>query len=79
MAIRQSTDILNMKWVCSVDGFLNLFCITMELYTLMCIALDRYFSIKKQTPLTLNQVIGLLVFGYFVTGLIYRYFHSNDS
>jgi hypothetical protein len=57
---------------CSINGFLNVFCCCMEIYSLMGIALERYFAIVKQTPLNFNQIIGLLVFGWIECGLLAR-------
>jgi hypothetical protein len=71
-AILKNANFLSIPWVCSSNAFIGLFCSGMEIYTLMCIALERYFAIKKQTPLTLNQIIGLLVFGWIECGLLTR-------
>jgi hypothetical protein len=57
---------------CSINGFITLFCAGMEIYSLMCIALERYFAIKKQNPLSKRQIIGLLVFGWVEVGLLVR-------
>jgi hypothetical protein len=73
MVILGNTNLLSVGWLCSLDGFLNLFCCGMEIYTLMCIALERYFAIKKQQPLTLNQIIALLIFGYVWGAFTARY------
>jgi hypothetical protein len=69
-AFMKNSDILSIQWVCNLDGFTSMFCCGMEIYSLMCIGLERYFAIKKQQPLTLNQIIGLLVFGWVEIGLI---------
>jgi hypothetical protein len=74
MIMMKTPEILTVQWACSLNGFLNVFCCGMELYTLMCIALERYFAIVKQKPLTSNQIVGLLVFGYCWIGITTRYF-----
>ncbi len=71
-AIMGNSNILSIQWVCSLNGFFNVFCCGMEIYTLMCIALERYFAIVKQYPLTLKQIMGLLVFGWIECGLVAR-------
>ncbi len=70
-AVMGNSNIL-MGLGCSIDAFLNLFCCFLEIYTLMCTALERYFAIVKLKPLTLNQIIGLLVFGWIECGLLAR-------
>ncbi len=67
-----NSNVLSTELACNLHGLINTFCCCMEAYTLMCIALERYFSIVKQTPLTFNQVIGLLVFGWVEVGLVTR-------
>jgi hypothetical protein len=72
MIIMKSPKILTIQWVCDLNGFINMFCSAMEIYTLMCIALERYFAIKKQQPLSFNYIIGLLIFGYCISGIMTR-------
>ncbi len=71
--VMKNSNILGIQWVCYFTGFINTFCIGMEIYTLMCIGLERYFAIVRQTPLTLKHIIELLVFGYCLIGIISRY------
>jgi hypothetical protein len=71
-ALMGNSNILSNEWACSTNAFLNLFCCFIEIYTLMCIALERYFAIVKLKPLTLNQIIGLMVFGWIEVGLLSR-------
>jgi hypothetical protein len=72
MAIVKNPSILTIGWACSLNGLINFFCAGMELYALMCIGIERYFAIKKQKPLSRNQIIGLLVFGWIELGLLVR-------
>ena len=67
------------SWSCNLNGFLNTFCCGMEIYTLMWIALERYFTIVKQKELTYNQIIAILVFGYCWIGIFTRYSFINSS
>jgi hypothetical protein len=67
-----NSNILSVGWICDLNGFLNFFCSGMEIYALMCIALERYFVIKRQEPLTFHQVMAMIVFGVCWVGLITR-------
>ncbi len=71
MVIKNS-NILEIQWVCYFQGYIIAFFPAMEVYILMCIALERYFAIKRQRPLSRHRIIGLLVFGYCLLGGISR-------
>jgi hypothetical protein len=71
--ISGNSNFLAISWICNFEGFINMFCCGMEIYTLMCIALERYFAIKKQKPLSFNYIIGLLIFGYCWEAFTARY------
>ncbi len=70
-AIMGNSNVL-LGWGCSLNGFINIFCCGIETYTLMCIALERYFAIKQQTILNFNQIALMLLFGYFWVGIMSR-------
>jgi hypothetical protein len=71
-AIMKNSNILDIQWVCYFNGIILTLCCLMELYTLTCIASERYFMIVKEKPLSRNQIIGLLVFGYCSLGVMSR-------
>ena len=62
-AIFKNSNILGISWACTIDGFMNVFCCCMEIYALMCIAIERYFAITKQIALSKKQIIGMIAFG----------------
>ncbi len=72
VSIMKNSEIYATKWICDLEGFLEIFCCCMEVYALMCIALERYSSIRLQKPLTRKQMIGMIVFGYCFIGFVIR-------
>jgi hypothetical protein len=71
-ALFKNSDILSIKWVCYFDGFMNMFCCCMEIYVLMCIAIERYFAFTKQIALSKKQIIGMIAFGVCWLGFLAR-------
>jgi hypothetical protein len=72
MLLVKNSDILAIQWVCNIDGFIKIFCTNMEIYILMCISVERYFSITRQISLTFNQIVGMIAFGVCLMGLVFR-------
>jgi hypothetical protein len=69
IATSGNSDNLN-GWKCLLDAFINLFCSGLETHTLMCIAIERYFVIKKQKTLNFYQILAMIVVGWVECALL---------
>jgi hypothetical protein len=64
MSYMKSSDIFSIGWVCNLNAFGSLYFASVEIYTVACIATERWFAIKKQKQLSRKHIIAFLVFGY---------------
>jgi hypothetical protein len=64
----RSLDILSISWVCQLQGFVVSFCATMETYSLMLLAIERYYYIVKKQPLIKTQIQAMILFGWIWIG-----------
>jgi hypothetical protein len=49
---------------CLSTGFLNQMCLILEVYTLMCMAVERYFAVVRERPLSKSEILLMVVFGW---------------
>jgi hypothetical protein len=58
---------------CNLNGFLNGMLCIVEIYTLMCMAIERYFIVVRQRALSRMEMVILLAVGWVEAAFIARY------